>query len=152
MTPARDHYYAVLGGLLFGSAGIDVIDMDDLFTDPNKRGANRPVPGVPGRRIRPRVADQVSAAIEVHLYGEWTQDGDRVPETDRVGQMYGHLAALRQVTAATWVQELEVHLTPMVTFTVDCQVESGGSLIRLNPSSGKVVLELTLPDGPLVLP
>jgi hypothetical protein len=152
MTPARDYYYAYLGGLLLGSAGIDVIDMDDLLADPRKRGGNRPVPGVQGQAVRPRVADQLSAAIEVHLYGEWTQDGVRVPEPDRVAQMYGHLAALRQVTAATWVQELEVHLTPTVTFTVDCQVESGGSLIRLNPSSGKVVLELTLPDGPLVLP
>jgi hypothetical protein len=151
MTPARDSYYAILGGLLLGSAGIDVVDMDDLFADPPKRGANRIVPSVPGRAVRPRVADQLTAPIEVHLYGEWTQDGVRVPEPDRVGQLYDHLAALRQVTAQTGVVDLTVHLTPTWSITVDCQIESGGTLIRLNPSAGKVVLEVTLPDGPLNL-
>jgi hypothetical protein len=151
MTPARTSYYAYLGGLLLGSHGIDVLDLDDLLSEPTKRGQNRTIPQQPGAAVRPRYMPQTTVPVELLLSGEWTQDNVRVPESDRVDTLYAHLADLRAVTKVTDVQTLTVHLSPTVTLTADCQVDDGGRFVRQNRWTAKVVVSLTLPGGPLEL-
>jgi hypothetical protein len=152
MTPARTSYYAWLGGLLLGSAGIDVLDMDDLLSEFEKRHGNRVIPQQDGAAVRPMYRPQVTVPVELLLSGEWTQDNVRVPEADRVDTLYEHLADLRAVTRETGLLELTAHLSPSwVLGPVDVQVTDGGRFVRQNPWAAKVVVSLTLPGGAVVL-
>ena len=149
MSAYRDDF-VTLGGLTIGSRGIDVQDYDDLLSGAAKRGDNRVVPGSDGRAVRPRKVDELRAVIVVRLRGDWTQDNGSVASGDRVATLYNHLAVLREVTESTAVQDLELQLDDgWVLGPVDCQVEDGGRLQRDNPWSGVVVVDVTLPDGPL---
>jgi hypothetical protein len=146
--------FVTLGGLTIGSRGLDVHDYDDLLSDAPMRGANRTVPGVAGRAVRPRQLGELRAALVVRLRGDWTRDNQPVATSGRVAQLYDHLAALRTVTRNTAVQTLTLQLDGGLVLSADCQVEDGGRFVREdgNAWAGIVVVDLTLPDGPLEWP
>jgi hypothetical protein len=113
-------------------------DWSDLLKGGAKRGGNRPVPGVAGRAVRPRVADEVRAGLAVRIIADTHQD------------VYGHLATLRAVCDVNVPQTLTLNWGTG-SASADCIVEEMGPPSFQTPTICTLVVDVTLPDGPLNL-
>jgi hypothetical protein len=127
-----------LGSFEFGGAVV-CYDWSDLLKGGAKRGANRRVPGVGGSKVRPRVQDEVRAGLAV-----------RILAVSHAG-VYVHLAALRAVCDATWPLTLTLDWGDGEA-SAQAIVEEMGPPTFQAPNICTLVVDVTLPDGPLVLP
>jgi hypothetical protein len=125
-----------LGGLTL-RGDITCYDWADLFKT-SKRGANRPIPGTAGRAVRVRVTDEVRAGLAIRIIGATHDD------------VYTHLATLQTVCAVNGPQDL-TFVWAGGSVTVACVVEEMGPPTFLAPQVATLVVDVTLPDGPLDL-
>ena len=140
--------YISIGSLILRTRAIDCYDWSDLLQQPPKRGQDRPIPGVDGRAVRPRKNDALRAALPVRLNGSYT--GNTRYTGDRHLKVYDHLEDLAAVTGDGTTQNLSL-VRPAGTVTVDCIVESSSAPNFLSGWIAIVVLDVTLPDGPISL-
>ena len=139
--------YVQIGTLILRTRAIECFDWSDLFQR-SKRGDNRTLPGVAGRAVRPRVSDQVRAALPVRLNGAFVVNAAYAG--DRHLKVYDHLADVAAVADVTTTQTLTFYYG-VSSVAVDCQVEEMTAPNFLTPSLAVVTLSVTLPDGPISL-
>lgn len=149
--------HVTVGGLLLRSRAVDCDDWSDLLKSPAKRGVNRAVRGQSGRKVRPRANDELRGLLPVRLDGSWDQDNVRESggPVEWHANLYTLLAEVRQIADVTSPQTLSF-VWPGGTTAADCIVEemsepAFGSLSGGPMWSARVVLDVTLPDGPLDL-
>ena len=140
--------HLTLDGVGLRTRAIDCFDWSDLFQRPY-RGVNRVAPGQVGSKVRPRVADEVAAALPVRLNGGYDDNtwlgGDDQTQHSR---LIGHLDVLHGIGPG--VVDLEFVWADGST-TVDCLVDAFGTPRFDTPGLAVVVIEVTLPDGPMSL-
>lgn len=140
--------YVKIGTLILRTRGIECFDWSDVLQRPAKRGQNRAVPGVAGRRFRPRVNDEVRAVLPVRLNGAY--DGNTLFTGDRHLKVYDHFKTVAAVADVGTVQTL-TFVRGATTTAVDCVVEELTAPNFETPSIAVVVLGVTLPNGPMPL-
>lgn len=152
-TPLRGDW-VMLGGLLLGSAGIDVVDYDGLLGDAPMRFTDRPIPGVPGVDPGPMQPNGLRATIRILLRGDSTQDGESVTGmSERIEQFYDHLAAVRAVTRNNTIQSLVVQLYPGMQLEGLARIIDGDMPHRDgNPWAAFLIPDLVVHEGPLEFP
>jgi hypothetical protein len=146
--PAYADVYVTIGTLVLRTRGIDCFDWSDLFRV-TKAGANRRIPQQTGRAVRPRFLDEVRAALPVRLNGFFDADGDPYvgDPHDNVYSLFGIL----QAVAAVNTPQVLSFTRPSGSVTANCIVEELGGLTFVTPELATVVLDVTLPGGPLEL-
>lgn len=122
-----------LGGLV-----LPCYDWSDLLKGAAKRGTDRIVPGVAGRAVRPRVSDALEAGLALRYIA------------DNHADVYVRLATLRAVCDVNVPQDLVFDWGAGST-TVDCIVEEMGPPTFRSDRIVTLVVDVTLPDGPLDL-
>jgi len=141
--------YISLGGVAFRSAAIRCYDWSDLLKSPPKRGSNRVIAGESGRYARTRVADELRAGLAFRVAGHWDHPGGGAHAGDPHTNMYTLLDTLRGVCDVATVQQLQ--LVGVMAASVDCIVEEMGPPTFGAPHIATLVVDVTLPDGPVTL-
>ena len=141
--------YVQIGTLILRTRAIDCHDWSDLFQTV-KRGEDRVIPGVAGRAVRPRQLDHVRAALPVRLNGAYLVNHWTAGDAHR--RVYDHLADLDAVVSVLGAQTLTFHYDGSTSQVADCIVEGVTAPTFDTPSVARVVLDVTLPGGPLALP
>lgn len=142
--------YVQIATLVLRTRAVDCYDWSDLFQQPAKRGQDRVIPGTAGRVVRPRQADRVRAALPVRLNGAYVDNTVTAGDTHR--RVYDHLADLDAIVAVTGTQTLTFHYDGTTSVTATCIVEGATAPTFDSHSIARVVLDMTLPSGPLDLP
>jgi len=129
----------------------ECFDWSDLLQFP-KRGEDRILPGLPGREVQPRVIDAVRAVLHVRLYGNLGPDGQPIAGGEPVwhDNLYVHLAVLHGLASTAGTLPLQLSLGT-TTATARCIVEGIATPTFDAAVRADVALDVTLPDGPLVL-
>jgi hypothetical protein len=138
--------HIVLGTLTL-DGGIVCNDWADLLQSPPKRGQNRLVPGQAGRVVRPRVMDEMRAALPVRLKGWLNVDGT-LYAGDPHDNVYALWDVLRGVCDVTVPQTLQL-VTGAGTFTGECVVEELTAPKFETPTLAAAVIDVTFAGGPL---
>jgi len=141
--------YISLGGVAFRSPALRCYDWSDLLKSPSKRGSNRVIAGEPGRFPRVRVPDELRAGLAFRVAGAWDHPGGGFHTGDAHANMYDLLGVLRGVCDDPEVQQLQ--LVGVMDSSVDCIVEEMGPPRFDGPEVATLVVDVTLPDGPIVL-
>ena len=140
--------YIVLGSLVCRTYGIDCTDWSGLLRSP-KRGTDRIIPQQAGVAVRTRYPAAVRAGLPFTLNGMFTADGT-FATGDPHDNVYSLLATLRATCDALVPITLQL-VRPTVTVTSRCIVEEVSDPDFPTPSIGKLIVDVTLPDGPLDL-
>jgi hypothetical protein len=140
--------YITLGGLVCRTYGIDCTDWSGLLASP-KRGADRIIPQQTGVAVRPRYLAAVRAPLPFVLNGMFNADGT-FATGDPHANVYTLLATLRAILDDTAPIVLEL-VRPVGTVTSRCIVEEVGAPDFPTPGVAKLMVDVTLPDGPLDL-
>lgn len=140
--------YITLGGLNCGTKGIDCYDWSDLLSGAPKRGQNRVLPDLPGRELRPKLPDEMRAALQFRLRGDYTTNGTYInADEDTWHQnIYSRLSTLRSIANSTETKTIQL-ITPLTQIQNVCQIEEMGKPRFLNPWIVNVVVDLTIPTG-----
>lgn len=156
MATPHSPTHVTVGGLLLRTFAIDCYNWSALIASPSKRGSNRPIPGVAGRAVRPRVPDELRAGLPVRVRGDWDHDTNvKVAggPDEWTAHLYVLLGMLRDVADVVDVQTLGF-TWPGGSVEVDCQVEelTAPTWVPNGPPwAVTTVLDVTLPDGPIDL-
>lgn len=113
-------------------------DWSALFEVPPQRGANRAIPGVAGRAPRPRVVDEARVALQMDVTGVDLDD------------VYANLGLLRALAMVADPQAFAFVWGGGTVNTV-CVVEAVTAPAFRGSYAARCALDITLPDGPLVL-
>jgi hypothetical protein len=140
--------YIVLGSLVCRTYGIDCTDWSALLRSP-KRGQDRIIPQQAGVAVRPRFPAAVRAGLPFTLNGMFNADGT-FASGDPHDNVYTLLATLRETCDALEPITLQL-VRPTVTVVSRCIVEEVGDPDFPTAGIGKLVVDVTLPDGPLDL-
>jgi len=147
--PDLPDIYISLGGVNFRSRAIRCSDWSDLLKSGPKRGSNRVIAGEDGRLARVRVQDELRVGLQFRVQGRWQHPAGAAFTGDRHANMYTLLNVLRGVADDPEVQQLQ--LVGVMGSSVDCIVEEMGPPRFDAPWIATVVLDVTLPDGPVDL-
>jgi hypothetical protein len=147
--PELPDIYISLGGVNFRSRAIRCSDWSDLLKSPPKRGSNRVIAGEEGRLPRTRVPDELRAGLQFRIQGRWNHPAGTAHTGDRHANMYTLLNVLRGVCDDPDVQQLQ--LVGVMSGSVDCIVEEMGPPNFPAPWVATLVVDVTLPDGPVDL-
>ena len=148
MIQLQDTYIS-LGGVAFRSPALRCYDWSDLLKSPSKRGSNRVIAGEAGRFPRVRVPDELRAGLRFRVSGRFQHpSGDRFVG-DAHANMYDLLGVLRGVCDDPEVQQLQ--LVGVMDSSVDCIVEEMGPPRFDAPHVATLVVDVTLPGGPIDL-
>jgi hypothetical protein len=144
--------HITIGALILRTRAYDCWDWSDLLNHPAKRGTDRIIPGVAGRSVRPRVVDAARCVLPVRLNGDWTANNTSAGGTDiqRHERVYDHLKTLHTIVTPTTTQTLTFTYGAK-SVSVSCIVEGCTAPQFETPSLATVVLDVTLPAGPLTL-
>ena len=137
--------YVTVGTTVLRTRAMDCTDWSDLLASP-RRGRDRIVPGESGAKVRPRVSDVVRAALPVRLHGGYNVNswvGGTVEEQH--SRVYAHLNVLHGLLSETSL----TFTWPDGSDSVSCVVESVEPPRFDTAAIAVVVLDVTLPDGPL---
>lgn len=146
--PLADTYIS-LGGVAFRSAAIRCYDWSDLLKSPPKRGSNRTIASEAGRYARTRVTDELRAGLAFRIHGQWDHPAGGATAGDPHANVYTLLDTLRGVCDDTEVQQLQ--LVGVMASSVDCIVEEMGPPTFQSYSIATLIVDVTLPDGPVTL-
>ena len=141
-----------LAGTAFPSPALRCYDWSDLLKSPPKRGSNRVIAGETGRLARNRVADEARVALRWRVNGRYQHPtgaefvGD---DAARHSNVYTLLGVLRALADDPEPQQLQ--LVGVMGSSVDCLVEEMTAPSFESPWVATFVLDVTLPDGPIVL-
>jgi hypothetical protein len=147
--PALQDIYISLGGVAFRSWALRCYDWSDLLKSPSKRGSNRVIAGEEGRLARVRVGDELRAGLRFRVSGRWQHPSGDPFTGDPHENMYDLLGVLRGVCDEPDVQQLQ--LVGVMGSSVDCIVEEMGPPRFESPTVATLVVDVTLPDGPVDL-
>jgi len=146
--PLADTYIS-LGGVAFRSQAIVCYDWSDLLKSPPKRGSNRTIAGEAGRYARTRVADELRAGLAFRVQGQWEHPAGGAHAGDPHANVYTLLDVLRGVCDTATVQQLQ--LVGVMAGSVDAIVEEMGPPTFQSYGIATLVVDVTLPDGPVAL-
>lgn len=147
--PTLADTYISLGGVAFRSQAIICYDWSDLLKSGPKRGSNRPIAGEAGRLARTRVQDELRAGLAFRIGGRFQHPSGGRFVGDAHANMYTLLDTLRDVCDTTTVQQLQ--LVGVMASSVDCIVEEMGAPRFRGPHVATLIVDVTLPDGPVAL-
>lgn len=150
-TPWRTEY-PILGGLIFGSKGIDCYDWDDLLGTADKKGdPGWDIPGTDGVEGLDQFEDGHRALLLVKIEGRWTQDNVAVAgAAARRTQLHNHLAAVRAVCTVGTTQTLTLVRAGFANTSVDAKVVSPFRPRHEDVDIYKGSIDLLLPDGTML--
>lgn len=80
----------------FHRLAFNLIDISPLWEDPNQRGANVILPGVPGRAENPRRPDETDYGLRFSVAGDYDVDDNPVDTVDENAQLQTNLLYIRQ--------------------------------------------------------
>lgn len=122
---------------------------DNLLRAPAKRGQDRPIPQVSGRKSRPRYSDHVRAMMMVELDGWYDTDG--TPFTgDADVNIYSLLDLVLDFLGNDDPCTITVNRPgALAAKSGAMQVEDPGDPVWLSEIKARLVVDLTFPDGRL---
>jgi len=150
MAIAYRDTYVTLGGLHLGNLAIDCYDWSSLFAVPSKRGKNRVLPGQSGREARPRINEEFRAGLAIRLRGDYTDNNEVIYDTEAnwATNIYARLSTLQATCMVNTIETL-TFTAPSISLSADAQIEEMGPPDFRNPWIITLVVDLTLPNGPI---
>jgi hypothetical protein len=142
-----DPIYLSLGGQDWRSAAIRCYDWLDLIRVV-KRGSNRTVPQHVGSAVRPRYHAEVRAGLMFRIQGRFNHPDGTAHTGDPRVNVYALLGTLKTVCEVDTPQTLQL---VGASAAADCIVEEMGAPTFVTPEIVTVMVDVTLPGGPLEL-
>lgn len=150
---AYDRYADIDGTHLSIDGCWDHNNIEALLSGPSTRGENRVIPGVAGRRAKPRRADETPYTINLTIYGVNDPDGD--PYDDPEVGVGLNITYLREnVTdpiAGDGLRTLTLHWKEDLSFVGSVQVVHFEVLNYVSPSVVEAAIEVVCVDGALAI-